>query len=60
MTERRLITVDMYEPGDELPEAEPVVIETDGAGVVFGLDDGTRLVADRAEVLAALGVDPSL
>jgi hypothetical protein len=55
MSERRMITVDLYGPGDELPEAEPVVLEVDGAGVALDLDDGTRLVCDRAELLDALG-----
>lgn len=49
-----LITVDLYEPGEDLPEAEAVIVDVEGNTVTFALDDGTRIVWDRAELVDAL------
>lgn len=41
---------------EHTPEAEPVVVDTDDAGVVrLQLDDGDEITLDRRELLAALG-----
>lgn len=51
---RQLVTVDVYEPGEDHPEAEAIVVDVEGTSAVIELDDGTRLVGDRAELIDAL------
>jgi hypothetical protein len=40
---------------EQIPEAEPVVVETDPDVVRLELDDGECIHFDRRELLAALG-----
>ncbi len=45
---------------EHTPEAEPVLVETDGELVVLALDDGERIEFDRRELLSALGFGRAL
>lgn len=51
-----LLMVDVKAPGSEL-EAEPMTVESDGRLAVLTLDDGTRISAAVASLVAALAAD---
>lgn len=40
---------------EEMVEAEPVLVKADQLTITLELDDGSRLVIDRGEFLAAIG-----
>lgn len=52
----RLVMALALAPGAaiESADSEPVVVEVDGESVVLTLDQGDRLVFDRAELAAAV------
>lgn len=51
-----LLMVDVKAPGSDM-EAEPMTVQTDGRLAVLTLDDGTRIAAPVASLVAALAVD---
>lgn len=54
MTRTSLVIVNRSGRPEHTPEAESLLVETEGERVVLRLDDGEELECDRGELLAAL------